>query len=87
MSSLFRKSIIQEAGGLAAFGRYLAEDFFLAQAVLDRGWKITISCQPAWQNSGMCNVTGFQDRLMRWAKLRMAMLPSTIVLEPISESL
>lgn len=36
MSTLFRKDIIEDAGGLAQFGKYLAEDYFLAQAVIDR---------------------------------------------------
>lgn len=36
MSTLFRKDIIEAAGGLAHFGKYLAEDYLLAQAVLDR---------------------------------------------------
>lgn len=36
MSSLMRKSIIDNAGGLEAFSDYLAEDFFLGKAFTDR---------------------------------------------------
>ena len=36
MSCLMRKDVIEEAGGLRWFGQYLAEDFFLAQAFVDR---------------------------------------------------
>lgn len=43
MSTLFRKDIIEEAGGLAHFGKYLAEDYMLAQAVLDRSVAIKTS--------------------------------------------
>jgi ceramide glucosyltransferase len=83
MSSLMRREILDNVGGLREFGRYLAEDFFLAKAVTDAGWKSTISSQPAWQNSGVCDVTNFQLRLTRWAKLRVAMVPHLIVLEPL----
>jgi len=31
MSSLIRKEIVEKAGGLDTFAKYLAEDFFLAQ--------------------------------------------------------
>lgn len=83
MSSLIRRDVLEELGGLQAFGCYLAEDFFLAKAISDAGWKSAISSQPAWQNSGICDVTSFQSRLTRWAKLRVAMVPHLIILEPL----
>ncbi|XP_018332289.1 ceramide glucosyltransferase [Agrilus planipennis] len=85
MSTLLRKSVLDEVGGMKAFGCYLAEDFFLAKTFLDKGWKIRISSQPAMQNCGVCEVNNFQARLTRWAKLRVAMLPLIILLEPLSE--
>lgn len=83
MSSLIRREVLDNIGGLKEFGRYLAEDFFLAKAVTEAGWKSTISSQPAWQNSGVCDVNNFQMRLTRWAKLRVAMVPHLIILEPL----
>lgn len=85
MSCLLRKQILDDVGGLKTFGCYLAEDFFIAKAISDNGWKLTISSQPALQNSGQCDITNFQQRLIRWAKLRVAMVPTTILLEPLSE--
>ncbi|KAH1023474.1 hypothetical protein HUJ04_012674 [Dendroctonus ponderosae] len=85
MSTLMRKHVLEEEGGLKSFGCYLAEDFFISKHFLDKGWKTTISSQPAMQNSGVCDVHSFQARLTRWAKLRMAMLPLVIVFEPLSE--
>lgn len=83
MSALIKKALLEEVGGLKIFGVYLAEDFFYAKSLTDRGWKITVCSQPAMQNSGHCEVQTFQARLRRWAKLRVAMLPTTIVLEPL----
>ncbi|XP_071453422.1 ceramide glucosyltransferase [Hetaerina americana] len=85
MSTIMRKALIDEVGGIKAFGCYLAEDFFFAKSMTDRGWRISICSQPAWQNSGICEVNSFQARLTRWAKLRVAMVPYTIVFEPLSE--
>ncbi len=36
MSCLMRKEVIEDAGGLRIFGQYLSEDYFLAQAFIDR---------------------------------------------------
>ncbi|KAJ8985845.1 hypothetical protein NQ317_006216 [Molorchus minor] len=55
------------------------------QGGLKTGWKTAISSQPALQNSGVCDVSSFQARLNRWAKLRIAMLPLVIVFEPLTE--
>jgi len=65
MSTLVRKNLLEECGGLRAFSCYLAEDFFIAQAIKDKGWKVKISSLPALQNSGICQVTCFQARLAR----------------------
>lgn len=85
MSCLMRKKVLDEAGGISAFGIYLAEDYFFAKFIQDRGWGIRIASQPAWQNSGTCRVKTFLSRLTRWCKLRVAMVPHTILLEPFSE--
>ncbi|XP_047505853.1 ceramide glucosyltransferase [Pieris napi] len=87
MSSLVRRCALEEAGGLAAFGEYLAEDFFMAKAVLSRGWRLRVASLPALQNSGSKSIGGMQARLKRWARLRIAMVPTTALLEPLSECL
>lgn len=85
MSCLMRKNVLIELGGLRNFGCYLAEDFFLAKKFTEHGWKTSVSSQPALQNSGTCDISSFEARLTRWAKLRVAMMPATILLEPLSE--
>ncbi|XP_064799678.1 ceramide glucosyltransferase [Oncorhynchus masou masou] len=84
MSCLMRKDILDQAGGLIAFAQYIAEDYFMAKAIADRGWKFSMATQVAMQNSGSYSIAQFQSRMIRWAKLRINMLPATIC-EPISE--
>ena len=65
MSALMRKDILEAEGGLQSFGKYLAEDYFIAKAIQARGLH-TVSCsQPALQNAGDSSVTLFQSRLSR----------------------
>ena len=85
MSSIIRKSILEKVGGLETFGKYLAEDFFMAQAVLDSCHQIRISSMPALQNSEKSTITSFHNRITRWAKLRNAMIPLASFCEPFSE--
>lgn len=87
MSALMRKHLLDEVGGIKAFGQYLAEDFFFAKSFTDRGWKLSISSQPAWQNSASSSDTlsTLNSRIQRWIKLRFAMVPQWTLLEPFSE--
>lgn len=85
MSSLVRKCALEETGGLAAFADYLAEDYFMAKAVVSRGWKMRVASLPALQNAGTRSVGALQARLARWARLRIAMVPSSVMLEPLAQ--
>lgn len=88
MSALMRKYLIDEVGGIKSFGQYLAEDFFFAKSFTDRGWEISISRQPAWQNSSSGDtIWTLYSRIERWIKLRFAMVPHWTLLEPFSECL
>lgn len=86
MSCLFRKDVLEDAGGFVYLGKFLAEDYYLGKVFIERGWKVKICSQPALQNAGNSTVINFQARMMRWIKLRSTLVPSTIFLEPISES-
>ncbi|XP_052799673.1 ceramide glucosyltransferase-B-like [Mya arenaria] len=87
MSSLIRKEIVETAGGLDTFAKYLAEDFFLAHEAVLQGYKVKLSNKLAMQNSGMYSVDQFHRRLVRWSQLRVATVPTLIFLEPLSECL
>ncbi|CAG5118758.1 unnamed protein product, partial [Candidula unifasciata] len=87
MSSLLRRSVLDVAGGLQSFGKYLAEDHFIAEAVRSQGYKVVLASTPALQNSGNCSIEEFHQRMIRWAQLRVSMVPSLILFEPFGESI
>jgi ceramide glucosyltransferase len=83
-SMLLQKAHLEEVGGLRHFGQYLAEDYFLAKALTDKGYKVVLSSLPAIQNPGVTSLSIFCRRLARWTRLRSRMVP-IVILEPISE--
>uniref|UniRef100_A0A1I7WRR0 Ceramide glucosyltransferase n=1 Tax=Heterorhabditis bacteriophora TaxID=37862 RepID=A0A1I7WRR0_HETBA len=68
-----------------AFGGVLAEDYFIGVALMKRGWKSAISTHPALQNSADPSVSKFHARIRRWMKLRIAMLPHMMLVEPLQD--
>ncbi|CCD69753.1 Ceramide glucosyltransferase 2 [Caenorhabditis elegans] len=85
MSSMMKKEALDECGGFAAFSGYLAEDYFFGKKLASRGYKSGISTHPALQNSAAVTMTSFTDRVCRWVKLRMAMMPQIIFVEPLQD--
>ncbi|CAH8583205.1 unnamed protein product [Heterobilharzia americana] len=88
MSYIVRKSMLDEVGGLAYFGKYLAEDYFLSSALCEKGYRIVMSSYPVMQNVGDSTLVNYIRRMVRWLRLRLNMLPLVSgVLEPLSESI
>jgi len=85
MSFIVKKQILDDVGGLQTFGKYIGEDYFIAQTVLHKGFRFSICSLPALQNSGICSVRAYQDRMIRWTRLRVHMLPQLLIFEPIQE--
>lgn len=86
MSTLIRRDVFDKCtGGLGNLSQYIAEDYFMAKCLSDNGWKCTLASYPALQNSGNYSVRGFVKRMARWTKLRIAMVPFAVLLEPVSE--
>ncbi|VDM58393.1 unnamed protein product [Angiostrongylus costaricensis] len=84
MSSLMRKFVLDDCGGLAAFGDVLAEDYFIGLE-FSRGWLSAISTHPALQNGAEPSVVKFHARISRWMQLRIAMLPHMMLVEPLQD--
>ncbi|KAK6021578.1 hypothetical protein OSTOST_12748, partial [Ostertagia ostertagi] len=85
MSSLMRKFVLDECGGLSAFGDVLAEDYFIGLEFSRRGWRSAISTHPALQNGAEPTVAKFHARIRRWMQLRIAMLPHMMFVEPLQD--
>nr|CAB3267497.1 ceramide glucosyltransferase [Phallusia mammillata] len=86
MSTLLRKDYFDKCtGGLGKLSQYIAEDYFMAKVLSDNGYKLTLASYPALQNSGNYGIGSFVQRMIRWTKLRVAMVPMAVILEPFSE--
>ncbi|XP_048734159.2 ceramide glucosyltransferase-like isoform X2 [Ostrea edulis] len=88
MSYMFKKSVMDDVNGLIYYGKYLAEDFFLTQAIHEKGYRLVLSAFPAQQNVAAPTVRAFKDRMVRWIRLRINMMPFVSgVLEPLHDVL
>ncbi|KAM7533864.1 hypothetical protein Aperf_G00000117685 [Anoplocephala perfoliata] len=86
MSYVLRKSILDKFGGIAPFGKFLSEDYFLSKELFENGYKIVFSAYPAQQNVANVTLNIYVSRLVRWMRLRLNMV--TIVaclIEPMIE--
>ncbi|VDQ08886.1 unnamed protein product [Trichobilharzia regenti] len=87
MSCLLRKCLLDDSDGFRKFGYYLAEDYFISKHISSRGWKISLSHQPAWQNSPSPCLYQFYMRILRWSQLRMSMVFLAFLFEPFTRCL
>eukprot|EP00117_Sycon_ciliatum_P009097 scpid26270/ scgid11524/ Ceramide glucosyltransferase; GLCT-1; Glucosylceramide synthase; UDP-glucose ceramide glucosyltransferase; UDP-glucose:N-acylsphingosine D-glucosyltransferase len=85
MSCMIRKGALEQVGGLEKFSAYVAEDHFLVNAIMNKGWKAAMCTAPALQNHGRVTLSWFFDRLIRWTRLRFTMLTFLTLLEPFTE--
>jgi len=88
MSYLLKKNLVDSVGGFAAFGNCLAEDFFMSEALYQKGYRFEVAAYPAKQNFAEVDLRIFKDRLVRWSQLRLNMIPFRhLVLETLGEPL
>ncbi|XP_074650455.1 ceramide glucosyltransferase-like [Tubulanus polymorphus] len=88
MSYLMKKDELDALGGLTRFGKYLAEDHFLSKALYDKGFTLQLSDIPAQQNVSGTSIVAYKDRMVRWSRLRLAIMPFVAsLLEPLIDSI
>jgi ceramide glucosyltransferase len=74
-SMLWRRDILDEAGGIEALGSEIAEDAAATKIVRAHGLDVRLVDCPFKQPLGPRSVTQVWDRQVRWARLRRATFP------------
>ncbi|KAI8990473.1 glycosyltransferase family 21 protein [Trametes punicea] len=73
--------------GLAAFGRFLAEDNMIASALWhELGLRHDLSCDVAKNAVGAMSLMDYIARRIRWVRVRKHMVLAATVIEPFTES-
>ena len=74
--------------GLAAFGRFLAEDNMIADAIMcELGLLHSTSCDVAINTIGSMSFMDYVERRVRWIRVRKNMVLVATLLEPLTECL
>ena len=75
-SFIFPHSFLDKLGGCETIGKYLAEDFIIGSTCEDLGLNIDFSYFPVLQDNSRClTMKLFNERQIRWAKIRICVLP------------
>ena len=78
---LFRKREAERFGGLAALGRYLAEDYMAGRAMAYIGLRTKVASFPVAQPLGKQSFASFWGRHLRWGRIRRAQNPPAHFME------
>ena len=80
MSVLFKKPVIEKAGGLTSLGKYInADDHQLVDIMKRSGKNVVLSGEVCLQNHSSVTLYDFCKRLSRWAKQAYRANPYTIL--------
>lgn len=86
-SNLFRRSQLAEAGGLAYFGRFMAEDNIIGMAIMNLGLEHRVAPDLAYQSLGASTLEDYFSRRVRWTRIRKYAVTAATLYEPFSESI
>lgn len=86
-SNLYRRSDLDRVGGLEKFGKYMAEDNIIGEALWHLGLRHRMSADLACQALGPMSLSGYCARRARWVRLRKYIVTAATLIEPITESI
>ncbi len=89
-SNIYKKADMEAIGGLAQFGKYIAEDNMIGISIMNLGKSHQLAPDFAYQSMGEVSVSSFLQRRIRWLRVRKAAglaVQITLVFEPFSEVL
>lgn len=86
-SNLYRRSDLDKVGGLEKFGKYMAEDNIIGEALWHQGLRHRMSADTACQALGPISFKGYCARRARWVRLRKYIVTAATLVEPITESI
>lgn len=86
-SMLFRKSVLEELGGLASLADVMAEDYVLGKMFQHAGYRVVLSPLVLENISSQMAVSAFVERQLRWSMLRIRLNPWAFALEPLTSPL
>ncbi|KAJ1733164.1 Ceramide glucosyltransferase [Coemansia biformis] len=85
-SNIYYKSALDSVGGLASFGRFLAEDNMIGQALWHAGWRHTMTGDLARQPADIGSFADYCSRRIRWVRTRKYNVTFATLYEPLTES-
>ncbi|KAF9995208.1 hypothetical protein BGZ80_011156 [Entomortierella chlamydospora] len=84
-SSLYRRSDLDKVGGLAKFGKYMAEDNLIATEIFNMGYKHEMTSDLAYQSLGSMTPSDYFLRRARWTRIRKYTVTGATIVEPFIE--
>lgn len=86
-SMMWRREIVEQAGGIAALASEIAEDAAATKLVRNAGMKVALVDRPFGQPLGERTLRSIYQRQTRWARLRRASFPLMYAPEILAGSL
>ncbi|OAJ44958.1 hypothetical protein BDEG_28133 [Batrachochytrium dendrobatidis JEL423] len=86
-SNLFRRSDLEDYGGLANFGQYMSEDNMIGMALMNKGYCHKVAPDLAYQSLGSSTLKDYFSRRARWTRIRKYAVAAATMYEPFTESL